>query len=540
MYRIFVLILIASAGLVRPLLAQSVPEYRALWVDAWGAGFLDSAQTTKLVADARRYNFNALVVQMRRRGDAFYFPQAPNLEPRTTAIASNYDALADLIAKAHTGTPRLEVHCWVPANLVWSSETNPTNPNHVVNRHPGYLMKNFAGATFMAEGKYLDPGHPDAMQWNLNMALDIVRRYDVDGFHWDYIRYPQQDAGYNDVALARYRAEYGNLPKPSTADTRFSNWRRRQVTDFLRWANSELLAVKPKLIISTAVFANRTDAFANRFQDWATWNSEGLIDLCMPMNYTADNAGIFAPRLNDAVSRQGVRWVVNGFGAYLNTKENSVTQMQMIRAAGLKGSVLYSYRTPNSGTVNQTGTFDHIKANFQPTWQPTPALPWKANPTRGIVKGRVRRAPGGELLYNATTTVQDTATRTQLTEPHGTFAFFETSPGVRLVSASFPGYVKTEKTAQVTAGAVTHLDLWLTNAFDVPVVITGVEVPETGPVIVEASGAAGMHYALEQSFDLINWSEITNTIPANADFTILDPTLLREAKNYRIKKLRNP
>ena len=49
-------------------------EFRGVWVDAWGTGFLNANQVAQLVADCRAYNFNALVVQMRRRGDAFYTP----------------------------------------------------------------------------------------------------------------------------------------------------------------------------------------------------------------------------------------------------------------------------------------------------------------------------------------------------------------------------------------------------------------------------------------------------------------------------------
>ena len=68
-------------------------EFRALWVDAWGTGFLNASEASQLVADARAYNFNALVVQMRRRGDAFYNNRVAGNDPKTTAIASRPDSL---------------------------------------------------------------------------------------------------------------------------------------------------------------------------------------------------------------------------------------------------------------------------------------------------------------------------------------------------------------------------------------------------------------------------------------------------------------
>src|SRR5688572_3986714 len=99
----------AALSFVTTLSAQT--EFRGLWVDAWGPGFLSTNQITKLVEDCRTYNFNAVVVQMRRRGDAFYLPQLPNEEPRTKALAVDFDALQEIINQCHSGPKRIEVHC---------------------------------------------------------------------------------------------------------------------------------------------------------------------------------------------------------------------------------------------------------------------------------------------------------------------------------------------------------------------------------------------------------------------------------------------
>ena len=54
------------------------------------------------------------------------------------------------------------------------------------------------------------------------MATNIVRRYAVDGFHWDYIRYPTTDSGFNPTAIARYNAEFGLTGQPSYFERRSS------------------------------------------------------------------------------------------------------------------------------------------------------------------------------------------------------------------------------------------------------------------------------------------------------------------------------
>lgn len=472
-FRRIVRLAVSLAGLTvgLPSSAQN-NEMRAMWVDAWGTGFLNASQVTQLIADCRTYNYNAIIVQMRRRGDAFYTPGITGNDPKTTAIASNFDALQDILTKARSGSPRIEVHCWVTTHVIWSSTTPPPQLGHVFNLHPEYLMRDATGATYLAEGYYLDPGHPEATLWNYVMATNIVRRYDVDGFHWDYIRYPQQDSGYNPTAITRYNAEFGLTGQPAPADAQFSNWRRRQVTDFLRWVNSDLLAIRSNLVISAAVFGSRTDAFNARFQDWAAWNNEGILDICMPMGYTSDN-GIFQARVDDAFNHQGVRRVYQGQGAYLNTKENTIAQLNYIRGKPLSGSVLYSYRVPNSGTVDRAGTLTYLRNNFQPTWVDVPAVPWKASPTTGIVRGTVTRQVGGAPVYNATLTISTAPGRTQRTEPHGKFAFFETAPGTYTVGASAADLGMVTTNITVTAGMNMAISLMLPPD-STPPVISGV------------------------------------------------------------------
>ncbi len=465
------LLLLLMAGTPNTL-AQS-NEFRGVWVDAWGTGFLNASQVTQLIADCRAYNFNAVVVQMRRRGDAFYTPGIAGNDPKTTAISSGFDALQDIINKAHSGLPRIQVHCWVTTHVIWSSLTPPSQAGHVFNLHPEYLMRNSAGTNWNGEGYYLDPGHPDATLWNYVMATNVVHRYDVDGFHWDYIRYPTADSGYNPTAIARYNAEFGLTGQPSPSSAQFSDWRRRQVTDFLRWVNSDLLAIRPNLAISCAVFGSRSDAYNSRYQDWADWNAEGIIDICMPMGYTANNTGVFLPRVDDAFSHQGVRRVYHGQGAYLNTPANTVWQLDHIRDKGLLGSVLYSYRSPNSGTVDIPGTLAYIRDNHQPTWVDVPAIPWKATPTKGIIRGTVTRQVGGSAVYNASLSLNTTPARNQKTEPHGKYAFFEAPPGTYTLTATATDLGVATTNVTITAGANTAIHLALPPD-TTPPVLTGV------------------------------------------------------------------
>src|SRR3981081_447080 len=109
------------------------PELRAVWVDAFHDGFKTAAQVDDLVAWARSANLNALFVQVRRRGDAYYLK---SFEPRAEDpdFAPGFDALQYLIDRAHQGPQRLQVHAWLATLPIWYlRDTPPLAANHAFN-----------------------------------------------------------------------------------------------------------------------------------------------------------------------------------------------------------------------------------------------------------------------------------------------------------------------------------------------------------------------------------------------------------------------
>jgi uncharacterized lipoprotein YddW (UPF0748 family) len=434
----------------------SSPEFRGLWVDAFGPGFLDAEQVKKLAADCRKYNFNAVIVEMRRRGDAFY---NSTYDPRNPLITNSFDALTEVIKQCHTGTPRLEVHCWVVSHYIWSAEKPPPQPDHIFNRHPEYLTQDSIGQKYIGKGYFLDPGHPDANLTIYNMAKDIVSRYDIDGFHWDYCRYPTQDSGYNETALRRFKKDSGLAGQPLPNDPNFCEWRRRQVTDFLRWVNADLWEIKPNLVISASVFASIKDSYGYRLADWPAWNEEGILDICIPMNFSPDNKSIFFPRADELLKNQGIRHICVGQGAYLNTKENTLIQLAYVRGKGFPGTVFYDYRHPNKGELNQDAVFSFLKERFQGAWTEPPSLPWKKS--KGIIKGTVTSAGTKDPIYNAFVTLGPEPARTQKTEPHGQYAFFDVNPGQYTVRAIIRDAKPTEQVVWIKPGRVASVTLSL-------------------------------------------------------------------------------
>src|SRR5690606_10066479 len=114
--------------------------------------------------------------------------------------------------------------------------------------------------------------------------------------------------------------------------------------------------------------------------------------------------------------------------------------------------------------------FQYVRDNFQPTYEPAPVLPWLANPTKAIIKGTVTRQDNGEAVYNATLNLSSSPARTQKTEPHGKYAFFEVAPGTYTVTASFGADSSAPASITVEAGGIYDVDL-------------SIDLPQTGDTV---------------------------------------------------------
>src|SRR5699024_9479551 len=142
---------------------------------------------------------------------------------------------------------------------------------------------------------YIDPAHPDAVDYLVDGVTSIVENYDVDGINLDYIRYPdynggerQNDWGYSETSLARFAAETGRTDRPAPDDEEFSQWRRDQVSTMVRKIYLSMYETDPltRLSINGITYAfgpasyddgwEGTRPYAEVLQDWRGWFDEGI------------------------------------------------------------------------------------------------------------------------------------------------------------------------------------------------------------------------------------------------------------------------
>ncbi|MBI3978372.1 MAG: family 10 glycosylhydrolase [Chloroflexi bacterium] len=511
-----------------PRQAVAAGEYRAFWVDAFHEGFKTPEQVDRLLASVRLANANTVVVQVRRRGDAYF---AKRIEPRTedAELASGFDALQYLIEKAHGEKPRIEVHAWLATLPIWKGSfvdpsdpsfdprpryADPRDPRHPFNTHgpkvegqANWIAKNHRGEQFDGNNFSLDPGHPDALDYTVDVYLDVLRKYDVDGIHLDYVRYAEKLWGYNDTSVERFKQRYGRTAKPAIEDPLWTQWRRDQITALLRKLYLNAIAVKPGVKVSAATIAwvngpvreedwSRSSPYARTFQDWRAWLEEGIVDIAMPMAYF---------RESDPVHRdwydQWIEWSKNhrysrhvsiGLGIWQNSPAETFDQISRALAPSKTGQradgvSLYSWAitgaaVPDSselalrGVRLTTGQWQQLRddnAAFYrglstegpgstspvfPKWVPTPEMPWKSRPTTGHLMGTVTGADG-RPLDGALVTIAGPASRKLETDGTGFYGFVDLPPGRYTIAVNLNGKDVTTGKGEIEIGKVARVDL---------------------------------------------------------------------------------
>ena len=294
-------------------------EVRAVWLSTVAG--LDWPRTTdieeqkrsllEIVQKLREANFNTIFFQVRGRGDAMY---RSNYEPWSDRLTGTlgkdpgWDPLEFILYHAHARG--IEVHAWFNAYRIRNGIKNSFgNKRHVAEIHPEWIG-NVDGEV------WLNPGLPEVREYLVNVALDLVRNYDIDGIHFDFIRYPG-----------------GDLPDASTfklygKGMKKDDWRRENINNFVREFYDSAIAIKPMLKVGSApigVYKNIPNAagwqsYFSIYQDSRRWLQEKKHDYLAPQVYWSLGNQKFDPDFatlaRDWHENSFGRQIYIGLGAY--------------------------------------------------------------------------------------------------------------------------------------------------------------------------------------------------------------------------------
>lgn len=337
-------------------------EMRGLWVVRDSLASPQSIRQT--VETAVKYHFNALFVQVRGRGDAWY--DSP-YEPRAEALARqprSFDPLKMVIEEAHARG--IQVHAWLNTYLTWSGSRRPYSAKHLWNAHREWFACDRKGRvssvpTNSTEGAFLQPSSPEVQEHLFNVFTYVATNYDVDGIHFDYCRYAGSGFDYSGGALARFRnymvpqltpEEVAKLDKRRAKDRlayvhacgkAWAVWRREQITGLVSRIAAAVRTAKPEIQVSAAVFADVEEALVLRGQDWRSWLQQGYVDAVALMAYGKNTEKVIAQTRRAVEAAGGVGMVYTGIGAWRLSAHDVAKKIEQVRQTGAAGVNLFSY-----------------------------------------------------------------------------------------------------------------------------------------------------------------------------------------------------
>jgi uncharacterized lipoprotein YddW (UPF0748 family) len=355
-------------------------ETRALWVQR---GSLATPQSiAALVKSAHDHGFNTLLVQVRGRGDAYYLG---GIEPRAAELMrqpEDFDPLATVINAGHAAG--LRIHAWINVNLISSAAELPSAREHLIYRHPAWLMvPRDIGQQLAAiepespayvgtlarwtrtqsaeiEGLYLSPIVAESAEYTDAIVREIVHRYPVDGVHFDYARYPSDRFDYSRSAIREFRLSVRNslsdsvrrsldaeeqndrFAYPDSLPDQWREFRRSRLTALMNRLHATVKRERASAMVSIAVVPDVREAERHRLQDWGAWAQTGLVDAICPMAY-ATEASRFAEQISSARAAAGSRPLWAGIGSYRLSPKETIDNIVTARRLGADGIVLFSY-----------------------------------------------------------------------------------------------------------------------------------------------------------------------------------------------------
>jgi uncharacterized lipoprotein YddW (UPF0748 family) len=324
-------------------------EWRGFWChNAYGVSGLTWDEAVKRLAEN---GFTAILPNMLWGGVAYYPSEVLPVAPE---VARQGDALAACLAACKKYG--VECHVW---KVNWNMAGRAPAAFKAEMKRTGRTQVDKTGA---ADEEWLCPSNPANQQLEISAMVEVATKYDVDGVHFDYIRYPGADHCFCAGCKQRFEAQTGMAVAPwpdavlsggSLAEP-WREFRRGHISRVVDEVARQLDETKPHVKVSAAVFRDWPADRDSIGQDWGAWCQAGWLDFVCPMDYTAST-----PDFARMVARQ--REWVGGVPLYPGIGYSTwqleapmVTLFAQIRAAreaGAPGFTVFNYGTREAEEV---------------------------------------------------------------------------------------------------------------------------------------------------------------------------------------------
>ncbi len=248
------------------------------------------AEFRQLLDGCQALGLNAVILQIRPAGDAFYpsrhAPWSAFLTGRQgLAPADGFDPLAFYIEETHRRG--MEFHAWLnPYRATTGLDTLSLAPEHAFHRHRDWLLR-------YGDQLYFNPALPEVREHLLDIVTELLETYDIDAVHFDDYFYPYKIQG----ELFRDSTEYLRF---GAGFSDIGDWRRNNTDRLVQGLAERIRKLKPHVRFGISPFGvwrnagsdpegSRTRAGATSYDDLYAdirkWLFQGWIDYVVPQIY---------------------------------------------------------------------------------------------------------------------------------------------------------------------------------------------------------------------------------------------------------------
>ena len=438
---------LAPAGVARPnpavvrggAMPPAAPrEFRAAWVSTvanidWPSrpnlpADKQQAEAIAILERARALNLNAIVLQVRPAADAMYVSSIEPWSEYLTGVQGQpprplYDPLQFWIKEAHARG--IELHAWFNPYRARQTVGKPTAANHFSRTHPN-AVKTYG------RFQWMDPGEEAASNQTLDVVLDVVRRYDIDGVHIDdyFYPYPIDATGADNGALdgrggkqeldfpdnpswQRYVGSGGKLDRAS--------WRRQNVNKLIETMYTGIHREKSWVRFGISPFGlgrpdrrppgiNGFSQYDKLYADAELWLENGWLDYLTPQLYwpIAQKPQAYSVLLDYwlAQNRRGRHVWPGLFTSRIGAPTNQyqpqeiVDQIDVTRTRPASGG--HVHFSMAALMENRKGIYDRLRMATYTGQALVPATPWLGSTLPGVPVVHAAHAANATMLtFNA-------------------------------------------------------------------------------------------------------------------------------------------
>lgn len=285
---------------------------------------------------------NTVIFQTRIRGTVVYpsnYEQWDYCLTGTAGKSPGYDPLKFAIDECHKRG--MELHAWIVT--IPLGKWNGTGAKNLRKKHPNLVIK-------VGDEAFMNPEVSETGNYIAKMCSEVVRNYDVDGIHLDYIRYPET-----------WKKKLNKVQG------------RKYITSIVEKINKSVKSQKPWVKLTCSPIGKYDDltryssrgwnARSRVCQDAQLWLRNNLMDGLYPMMYF--NGNNFYPFALDWIENSYGKPIVSGLGIYFMRDKNwELKEIKRQMGVTRRYGIGHAYFRSRFFTDNLKGIYDFASRDF--------------------------------------------------------------------------------------------------------------------------------------------------------------------------------